>query len=206
VFYYLFHPVFKNCVGFQALIQYQSRQSAVTARSTLQVVLLLHGACGILLGLLISGKTFLYLIILLLTISRDAIFMMVVVSWTFSSQSRLNLSQHFLSIVIFGFRDLCYASMLLINPVSPIFLPLPLLIFGWIIIHVHCSLDELQVNYNNDRSRCDSIGSLFLVFLNIVSFITLIYWVYSSCSTGTSQTQICLLNRKVDLHKYVLCY
>ncbi|XLU45731.1 hypothetical protein S245_040545, partial [Arachis hypogaea] len=26
----------QNCVGFQALIQYQSRQSAVTTRSTLQ--------------------------------------------------------------------------------------------------------------------------------------------------------------------------
>jgi len=47
VFYYWFHLVFKNCVGFQALIQYQSRQSAVAARSTLQVVLHLHGVCGI---------------------------------------------------------------------------------------------------------------------------------------------------------------
>lgn len=42
----------KNCVGFQALIQYQTRASAVTARTSLQVVFHLHGN-GALLGLLI---------------------------------------------------------------------------------------------------------------------------------------------------------
>uniref|UniRef100_I1JDD3 RRM domain-containing protein n=1 Tax=Glycine max TaxID=3847 RepID=I1JDD3_SOYBN len=37
--------MFKNCVGFQALIQYQSRQSAVTARSTLQGRNIYDGCC-----------------------------------------------------------------------------------------------------------------------------------------------------------------
>ncbi|RDX98043.1 Polypyrimidine tract-binding protein-like 3, partial [Mucuna pruriens] len=38
-------PVLKNCVGFQALIQYQSRQSAVAARSTLQGRNIYDGCC-----------------------------------------------------------------------------------------------------------------------------------------------------------------
>ena len=50
--------------------------------------------------------------IIFLPISRDAIFMMVVVSWTFSSQSRLNLSQQFHCILVSGFRDLCYGPVL----------------------------------------------------------------------------------------------
>ncbi|RYR26331.1 hypothetical protein Ahy_B02g060564 [Arachis hypogaea] len=35
----------QNCVGFQALIQYQSRQSAVTTRSTLQGRNIYDGCC-----------------------------------------------------------------------------------------------------------------------------------------------------------------
>lgn len=80
-----------NCVGFQALIQYQLRQSAVVARSSLQVLfdLLLYklqwtaSLFGVS-GGLVSRKIF-----NVLFFCRVVIFMMAAVSWTFNSQSRL---------------------------------------------------------------------------------------------------------------------
>jgi len=69
------------------------------------------------------------------------------------------------------------------------------------LIHDNCSLDELQVNYNNDRSRW--FNRFFL--LNVIYLLT----PYSSLlslfliSAGTLPTQICLRIRKAGLHRYV---
>jgi len=102
--------------------------------------------------------------------SRDAMFMMVAVSWTFSSQSRLKLSlpQQFHFIYHIEKRYGQYKTIILglenfvvvlfwqclwwfLSPSFSLFLHSTIFFVLW--IHVNCSLDELQVNYNNDRSR-----------------------------------------------------
>lgn len=71
------------------------------------------------------------------------------------------------------------------------------------------SLSELQVNYNNERSRCvQSISTSFgfvstsiFIMVAILSF-SFLFW-FIQC-VGISQTQLYLQNKKADLHKYVL--
>lgn len=81
-----------NFVGFQALIQYQLRQSAVTARNSLQVCgqfysqqFTLNWTCLFQKMSVLDLKKFDPWLLLY----RDAIFMMVAVSLTFSFQSRI---------------------------------------------------------------------------------------------------------------------
>jgi len=81
-----------NCAGFQALIQYETRQSAVTARGALQVVLRLHELHALFVLLTLISFFLEWWWLYFWNFSRDAMFMMVAVSWTFSSQSRLKLS------------------------------------------------------------------------------------------------------------------
>ena len=105
-----------------------------------------------------------------------------------------------------GFREFCCAPFLAhfvsLSPSFSLFI-YSTIIFFVLLIHVNCSLDELQVNYNNDWSRW--FNRFFL--LNVIYLLTL----YSSLlslffvSAGTSQTQICPQSRKANLHKYVLC-
>lgn len=114
--------------------------------------------------------------------------------------------------MVCGFKGLYYACELVHfhSPTLYFYLPRYLLLLCGHLIYFNCSLDELQVNYNNDRSRWFSQLQAFLFFfflegshaLLLSSYMLLLFIEHL---TGTSRTQICLQSRKADLLKYVGC-
>lgn len=132
-----------GCLGFQALIQYQVQQCAASARTALQVLFYttfknFYGDKKILrLPYFSITENICHLLR-----GRVVTYMMGVVSWISSSQSMLCL--------------LTYLHMLL--KASNVTL-LVLLLFALVLyltLSFIFSLEELQVNYNNDRSRYGS--------------------------------------------------
>lgn len=117
---------------------------------------------------------------------RVGIFMMVVVSWTFSSQSRL---YNILAILFWFVSLLRLALRMSINTCIWVYLYFLFLVFADLCVlicfsfSISISLDELQVNYNNERSRWNSsslgsefaffhlLDAIFLVMLNVVYMI-----------------------------------
>lgn len=125
-----------NCVGFQALIQYQSRQSALSAIDALQVgglmVLACHDSWKLIseFFLIKASKLYNYFVgtkyIWWLLSARYSVFKVSVIILTVFNPAGLIIWE-VLSLMFF-------------------FFPFSLYLF--------ISLSELQVNYNNERSRC----------------------------------------------------
>lgn len=111
--------------------------------------------------------------------------MMAVVSWIFNSQSKF---QGFNNFIVQHFMILCMD------------------IDSYVCFPTWTSLTELQVNYNNERSRSAHTLNSFSFICNFVFCWPKNLYLTSSISAqcvGISQIHLCLQNRKADPHKCV---